>query len=156
MSNTLWTASIRITDHLVQPDSHSTPRLPPVTRPACRQSLCTQPGKLLQLMARMVGARRILEIGTLAGYRRSGWHVRSLRAVGSLRGARIASCRGGQREYSARGTRTTGGAPVGRASDTLADLVAEQAGPFDLTSSMPTRGIPEYFRRRCSSRESGR
>jgi predicted O-methyltransferase YrrM len=30
-------------------------------------------GKLLYLLARMIGARRILEIGTLGGTARSGW-----------------------------------------------------------------------------------
>ena len=30
-------------------------------------------GKMLFLLAQMAGARRILEIGTLGGFRRSGW-----------------------------------------------------------------------------------
>src|SRR6201984_3912849 len=40
-------------------------------------------GKLLQLLARMVGARRILEIGTLGGYS-TIWLARALPAGGRL------------------------------------------------------------------------
>src|SRR5258708_4888830 len=50
--------------------------LPPISVTACQ-------GKLLQLLARIQGARRILEVGTLAGYS-TIWMGRALPANGEL------------------------------------------------------------------------
>ncbi len=46
-------------------------------------------GKLLELLARMVGARRILEMGALGGYAPSGWLARSTGTGASSRWRRI-------------------------------------------------------------------
>jgi len=94
-------------------------------------------GKLLMLLARAIGARRILEIGTLGGYS-TIWLARGLAPDGRLITleansdyAEIARANidraglGGQVEVR-----------VGRAQDTLPGLADE--GPFDLISSMPT------------------
>jgi predicted O-methyltransferase YrrM len=90
-------------------------------------------GKLLYLLARMVGARRILEIGTLGGYS-TIWLGRSLPADGRLisleaepRHAEIARA-----NLARAGLANVVDVRVGRALDTLPQLVDEGQGPFDL------------------------
>jgi predicted O-methyltransferase YrrM len=91
-------------------------------------------GKLLNLLARQCGARRILEVGTLAGY--SGiWLARALPADGRLvtleidpGHARVASA-----NFALAGVAERVDLRVGRAVDTLPALAAERAGPFDFT-----------------------
>jgi predicted O-methyltransferase YrrM len=92
-------------------------------------------GKLLQLLAQLQGARRILEIGTLGGYS-TIWLGRALPTDGSGRLITL--------EYDAvyadvarRNLRRAGLAEtvevrVGAALDTLAALVEEDAEPFDV------------------------
>ena len=73
-----------ITGHLVQPDpalDGAVERAAAAGLPAIQVEPTT--GKLLQLMARMVGARRILEIGTLGGYS-TIWLARGLPEDGRL------------------------------------------------------------------------
>jgi predicted O-methyltransferase YrrM len=89
-------------------------------------------GKLLHLLARLQGARKILEIGTLGGYS-TIWLARALPAVGQLisleldpKHAEVA------RANLARAGVTNAEIRLGRAADTLQQLVAEGAGPFDL------------------------
>jgi predicted O-methyltransferase YrrM len=90
-------------------------------------------GKLLMLLAQAIGARKILEIGTLGGYS-TIWLARALPPGGRLvtlevnpvfaEVARANIARAGLAESVA--------LRVGRAHDTLAALAAEGAGPFDL------------------------
>jgi predicted O-methyltransferase YrrM len=90
-------------------------------------------GKLLQLLAQMIGARRILEIGTLGGYS-TIWLARALPAGGKVitlefnaKHAEIA------RSNIARATLShLVDIRVGAALDTLPKLQEEKAGPFDL------------------------
>jgi predicted O-methyltransferase YrrM len=90
-------------------------------------------GKLLQLLAQMIGARRILEIGTLGGYS-TIWLARALPAGGRVitlefnaKHAEIA------RSNIARATLShLVDIRVGAALDTLPKLQEEKAGPFDL------------------------
>jgi predicted O-methyltransferase YrrM len=96
-------------------------------------SVAPNQGKLLQLLAQIQGAHRILEIGTLGGYS-TIWLARALPADGRLVTL----------EYSpvhadvARGNLARAGLDkltevrVGPALDSLAELVAEGAAPFDL------------------------
>src|SRR5258705_2526402 len=104
-------------------------------------------GKLLHLLARLQGARSILEIGTLGGYS-TIWLGRALPKDGRLvtleaepkhaEVARASIARAG-----------LGGiveVRLGRALDTLPQLAAEKPGPFDLVfidADKPS--IPEYF-----------
>ena len=89
-------------------------------------------GQMLHLFARMVGARRILEIGTLGGY--SGiFLARALPADGRLvtleadpHHAEVA-----QANFARAGLAERVNLRVGRAVDTLPLLEAEGAGPFD-------------------------
>jgi predicted O-methyltransferase YrrM len=90
-------------------------------------------GKLLHLLARVIGARRILEIGTLGGYS-TIWLARALPADGRLitlevdpRHAAVASA-----NIQRAGLDEIAQVRVGPAGDTLQQLVAERCGPFDL------------------------
>ena len=105
-------------------------------------------GKLLNLLARVRGARAILEIGTLAGYS-TIWMARALPADGRLvtleidpRHAELARANIARAGLTARVE-----VRLGRAADTLARLSAENAGPFDLTFiDADKASLPEYFR----------
>jgi predicted O-methyltransferase YrrM len=91
-----WTAVDRyISDLLVSPDpalentlqTSADAGLPPI-------SVAPNQGKLLQLLAKIQGARNILEIGTLGGYS-TIWLARALPADGRPRhfGSGTAPCR---------------------------------------------------------------
>ena len=85
MSERLWTDVDRyIDEHLIGPD--------PVLERALQDSdaaglpsiaVTAAQGKMLQLLARIHGARRILEIGTLGGYS-TIWLARALPADGRI------------------------------------------------------------------------
>src|SRR5438132_11270211 len=90
-------------------------------------------GKLLHLLARLGGARNILEIGTLGGYS-AIWLGRALPPDGRLitleADAKHADL---ARENIARaGLAGTVEVRLGRAQETLPQLAREGAGPFDL------------------------
>jgi predicted O-methyltransferase YrrM len=103
-------------------------------------------GKLLQLLARSIGARSILEVGTLGGYS-TIWLARALPEGGRLitleadpRHAEVARA-----NLARAGLAERVEVRVGRAAETLHRLVAEGAGPFDLIfidADKPS--IPEY------------
>jgi len=90
-------------------------------------------GKLLELLARVQGARSILELGTLAGYS-TIWLARALPSDGRLVTLEL------NPDYAevARANIARAGLDhlveqrVGPAIETLPQLVAEGAGPFDL------------------------
>ena len=104
-------------------------------------------GKLLHLLARLRGARRILEVGTLGGYS-TIWLARALPPGGSLdtleidpRHAEVA-----ERNLARAGLADLVTVHVGRAVDTLARLAAEGAGPFDLVFvDADKQSNAEYF-----------
>ncbi|MEE1622125.1 O-methyltransferase [Zafaria sp. Z1313] len=90
-------------------------------------------GKLLHLIARIHGARRILEIGTLGGYSTT-WLARALPEDGALitcefepRHAEVARA-----NLDAAGVGDRVEIRLGAARETLAALAAEGAEPFDL------------------------
>jgi predicted O-methyltransferase YrrM len=90
-------------------------------------------GKLLHLLARSIGARRILEVGTLGGYS-TIWLARALPADGRLvtleleqKHADVAAA-----NLARAGLRERVDIRVGPALDTLPKLESEGAGPFDL------------------------
>jgi len=110
--------------------------LPPIAVPPTH-------GKLLNLISRIHGARRVLEIGTLAGYS-TIWLGRALPADGELitleadeKHARIASANIGRAGLADRVE-----VRVGLALDTLPTLT----GPFDLFFiDADKQHNPEYF-----------
>jgi predicted O-methyltransferase YrrM len=90
-------------------------------------------GKLLSLLATSIGARRILEIGTLGGYS-TIWLGRALPAGGQLvsleavdRHAEVARA-----NVASAGLSEVVEIRVGPALESLPKLAAEQGGPFDL------------------------
>jgi predicted O-methyltransferase YrrM len=101
-------------------------------------------GKLLHLMARMIGARRILEIGTLGGYS-AIWLARALPEGGELitleydpKHAEVA-----RKNIAAAGLGDKVKVITGAAVDTLPTL----EGPFDLAFiDADKKSNPDYFR----------
>jgi predicted O-methyltransferase YrrM len=104
-------------------------------------------GKLLNLLARICGARNILEIGTLGGYS-TIWLARALPVRGRLislelnpKHAEVARA-----NLAHAGLREIVEVRTGRALDSLAQLAAEQREPFDLSFiDADKSSIPEYF-----------
>ena len=104
-------------------------------------------GKLLMILAKAIGARRILEIGTLGGYS-TIWLARGLSEGGRLVTldqnpdyAEVA-----RRNIANAGLAEKVEIRVGKALDTLPHLQAEDAGPFDLVfidADKPS--TPDYF-----------
>jgi predicted O-methyltransferase YrrM len=91
-------------------------------------------GKLLHLWARMIGARSILEVGTLGGYS-TIWLARALPPGGRLvtleaepRHAEVAAI-----NLDRAGVADVVEIVLGKALDTLPRLAEEGRGPFDLT-----------------------
>ncbi len=104
-------------------------------------------GKLLQLLARMQGARTILELGTLGGYS-TIWLARALPAGGRLitleaepRYAEVAGA-----NIARAGLEELVELRVGPALQTLPELHSEGAGPFDLIFiDADKENYPGYF-----------
>ena len=104
-------------------------------------------GKFLHLLARLCGARRILEIGTLGGY--SGiWLARALPEGGQLttleveaRHAEIA-----RENIAFAGLANVVELHLGPAADTLRQFIAQNRGPFDLIFiDADKASYPQYF-----------
>jgi predicted O-methyltransferase YrrM len=90
-------------------------------------------GKLLLLLAKMQGARNILEIGTLGGYS-TIWLARGLAPGGQLVTLEASAKHADVARANIERAGFSGVVElrVGLAQDTLADLAAERRGPFDL------------------------
>ena len=104
-------------------------------------------GKLLHILARMVGARRIVEVGTLGGYS-TIWLARAVPADGVVVTLEIdprnAAVAGASVRRAGLGDRVD--IRVGRAAETLAALVAEDVEPFDMVFlDADKRSNPEYL-----------
>ncbi len=104
-------------------------------------------GKLLHLLARMQGARRILEIGTLGGYS-SIWLARALPADGKLVTLEFAA----KHVEVARGNLDRAGLSslvevrLGAAVESLAQLQSEGTQPFDfIFIDADKETYPEYL-----------
>jgi predicted O-methyltransferase YrrM len=114
--------------------------LPPI-------SVSPAAGKFLYLLAKLLGARRILEIGTLGGYS-AIWMARALPADGHLvsleyspRHAEVASG-----NIARAGLVGTIEIRVGAAADTLPKLAAEGVEPFDMVFIDADKGgYPDYL-----------
>lgn len=130
----LWTAvDAYLADHLIAKDEvleaalreSEAAELPPIQVTALQ-------GRMLQMFARMVGARRILEVGTLGGYS-TIWLARALPEGGKLITLEAAA----KHAAVARKNLTRAGVMdrvelrEGPALETLPKLESEGAGPFD-------------------------
>jgi predicted O-methyltransferase YrrM len=149
MSAEIWSAvDSYIAGHLIGPD----PALEQALRDSSAAGLpaiavTPAQGKLLELLARVQGARTILELGTLGGYS-TIWLARALPAGGRLvtleaepryaEVARVSIARAGFGDVVE--------IRVGPALETLPGLAAEGAGPFDLIFIDADKGnYPGYF-----------
>jgi len=104
-------------------------------------------GKLLHILARSIGARRILEIGTLGGYS-AIWLARALPADGLLTTLEIDPHHAAvARSNLARaGLASVVEVVVGPAVESLAGLAEQGAGPFDLVFiDADKEGYPDYL-----------
>jgi len=145
----LWKEVDRyLSDRLVAPDSaleealaaNAAAELPAI-------DVAPNQGKLLHLLARIAGARRILEIGTLGGYS-TIWLALALPKDGRLitleasaKHAEVA-----RRNIARAGLGQMVDLRLGAALDTLPQLVKESAGPFDLIFIDADKpNIPDYL-----------
>jgi predicted O-methyltransferase YrrM len=104
-------------------------------------------GKLLYLLARLVGARAVLELGTLGAYS-TIWMARALPAEGRLITieANPAYAEVAAANIAAAAVGEVVELRVGDALEELADLQAQRSGPFDLLFiDADKQRIPEYF-----------
>ena len=104
-------------------------------------------GKFMHLVARMMGARNILEIGTLGGYS-TIWLARALPEGGRVITLEMSP----QHAEVAHGNFARAGVTekvelrLGKALDTLPQLASEKRGPFDLIFIDANKSnMPEYF-----------
>jgi predicted O-methyltransferase YrrM len=137
-----------IADHLVEDD--------PVLQAALAESeaaglpainVAPNQGKLLMLLARAIGARKILEIGTLGGYS-TIWLGRALTPDGRLvtLEANPIYAEVARRNIARAGLTDRIEVREGKALDTLPKLAAEGVGPFDLIFIDADKvGTPDYF-----------
>ena len=90
-------------------------------------------GKFLALLAQVCGARRILEIGTLGGYS-AIWMGRALPPDGTLVTLEISKSHAAvaQRNIERADLADRVHVVVGRASDSLQNMIADKVEPFDL------------------------
>lgn len=149
MTQTLWSA---VDDYMVQALSPSDSvldqaladskagGLPPI-------NVAPNQGKLLQLLARMIGARRVLEVGTLGGYS-TIWLARALPVGGKLislefspKHAEVARA-----NLARANLKASVEVRVGPALDSLPGVAADEAEPFDLVFiDADKRNNPHYF-----------
>lgn len=149
MSQETWTSVDRyLADLLLPPDpaldaalaSSAAAGLPPIQVSALQ-------GRLLHLFARMVGARKVLEIGTLGGYS-TIWLARALSSDGTLVSleleARHAEVARGNLERA--GLDSLVEVRVGPAARSLRAMIDEGVEPFDFVFiDADKEGYPEYL-----------
>ncbi len=130
----LWTAvDAYLADHLIAEDEvlqaalreSEAAGLPPIQVTALQ-------GRMLQIFARMMGARRILEVGTLGGYS-TIWLARALPEGGRLITLEAAAKHAAvaRKNLKRAGVLERVELREGPALDTLPKLETEGAGPFD-------------------------
>jgi predicted O-methyltransferase YrrM len=149
MDKQLWAAVDQYTTGLLLPPDPALDAALAASDAAGLPSINVSPsqGKLLMLLARLMGAARILEIGTLGGYS-SIWLARALAPGGRLitlefspKHAEVA--RG---NIAHAGFADTVEVRVGDAHAAIQQLVAEGSGPFDLIFiDADKSGIPDYL-----------
>jgi predicted O-methyltransferase YrrM len=137
-----------ITETLVNPDAALDAALEASTAAGLPQiAVAPNQGKLLGMLARLRGARKILEIGTLGGYS-TIWLARALPPGGRLvtLEADEAHATVARANISRAGLERVVEVRLGPALETLPRLRAEQEGPFDLIFIDADKpNIPSYF-----------
>jgi predicted O-methyltransferase YrrM len=149
MSEELWT---RVDDYLVSLLAPSDAALDATLGDSSAAGLpeinvAPNQGKLLELLARVRGAKRILEIGTLGGYS-TIWLARSLPADGGLISLELEPHHAdvARANINRAGLGAMVEIRVGPAVETLRGLIAEGAAPFDfIFIDADKEGYPAYF-----------
>jgi predicted O-methyltransferase YrrM len=135
MSEKTWDEVDRfIAEHLVEEDEALKAALTSSEKAGLPKiNVAPSQGKLLMLLAQAIGARKILEIGTLGGYS-TIWLARALPPGGRLitleANAEYAEIARANIARAGLGERVE--VRVGRAQETLPELAAAGGGPFDL------------------------
>jgi len=149
VSHEQWTAVDRfIDDNLVASDAaldralktSAAAGLPPI-------AVTPSQGKLLNLLARAICARTILELGTLGGYS-TIWLARALAPGGRLvtLEANPAYAQVAATNITAAGLSDIVDVRTGNAHETLPELAAEKPDPFDLVFiDADKQSSPDYF-----------
>ncbi len=150
MNQQTWTAVDRYVDDLLVGHDAALEAALQVSAKAGLPAINVAPsqGKLLNLLARVLGARAILEIGTLGGYS-TIWLARALPADGRLVTLEIDATHAevARANIAHAGLSQRVQLRLGPALDTLAQLAAERAGPFDLSFIDADKpNIPAYFK----------
>lgn len=149
MNQKVWEAVDQYLDKMLNPPD-----------PALRESLAaaakaklpaiqvsSMQGKMLHLMALMIGARKILEIGTLGGYS-TIWMARALPEGGRIitleadpKHAEVA-----RMNFARAGVENKVELRLGKALETLPQVAADGFGPFDMFFIDANKSnMPEYF-----------
>jgi len=149
MSAPRWSVVDRYLEDLLRPTDPALRAALRASRAAGLPEIQVSPlqGRFLHLLARLSGARRVLEIGTLGGYS-TIWLARALPPGGRLvsleispEHARVARA---NLQRAGVGERVT--VRVGPALETLPRLAAEGVGPFDLIFLDADKAhTPEYL-----------
>jgi predicted O-methyltransferase YrrM len=149
MTEELWTAVDRYLGDLLAPADSALEAALAASAAAGLPAINVSPlqGKLLHLLARAIGARNVLEIGTLGGYS-TIWLARAL-----PEGGRLISLEAEARHAEVARTNIAGAGlqaivevRLGMALDTLPGLAAERREPFDfvfIDADKPNN--PAYF-----------
>jgi predicted O-methyltransferase YrrM len=149
MSRERWSEVDRyVEEHLIDADAALEAALADSARAGLPPISLTPPqGKLLHLLARVRGARSILELGTLGGYS-TIWLARALPTDGRLITLELDP---GYARVAAANITRAGLAglieiKVGPALESMRKLIADGAGPFDLIFiDADKQSTPEYF-----------
>ena len=135
MTENQWTAVDRYFDTLFAPPDDALDAALQATRDAGMPliNVAANQGKLLQLLARLVGARRVLEIGTLGGYS-AIWMARALPPDGQLISLEVnpAHAEVARANIARAGLSDRIEVRLGSAHESLPQLAEQGAGPFDL------------------------
>jgi predicted O-methyltransferase YrrM len=149
MSQDQWTAVDKYINHLFVPPDPALEAALQASTEAGLPAIQVSPaqGKLLHLLARVHGARRILEIGTLGGYS-TIWLGRALPPGGSLITLEVDPTHAEVARANIARAGLAGMVEVrlGPAQETLSRLVTEGKGPFDLVFiDADKTGYPDYL-----------
>jgi predicted O-methyltransferase YrrM len=135
MSQEIWSAvDAYFSERLVATDAALENALSTSTQAGLpAYNVASNQGKLLQLLAQMQGARKILEIGTLGGYS-AIWLARALPEEGRLISleANADYAEVAKSNIAFAGLSHKVEVRVGKAIETLPLLLQENAGPFDM------------------------
>jgi predicted O-methyltransferase YrrM len=149
MTKELWSDVDRYIESVVVPPDAGLDGTVAASTAAGLPAIAVSPaqGKFLNLLCRSIGAKRVLEIGTLGGYS-AIWMARALPAGGKLitlevdeKHAKVANA-----AFVANGLAGNVELRLGKALDTLPTLAKEEGGLFDFVFiDADKQNIAEYF-----------